>query len=235
VYFQEAERGMEEDVFRDILRDIGGAFNTAPGEKPDGFSLDGLRGLSVNARDHIVYAWMSELPVEASIVRFGIRVFKAGIAGGRQAAENAASDRGDEDTRRVLEASYKTTREADRLTGLLRFSPDGGRYIARCAPDCFILPALAEHFTLRFGRTPWAVVDEKRGLVLLREEGRAACLRAAAPLSAAFPPAPDPWEGLWKQYYKVINNESRNNPGLRKQFMPRRYWKYLNEVEDDCR
>jgi probable DNA metabolism protein len=40
----------------------------------------------------------------------------------------------------------------------------------------------------------------------------------------------DQWEDLWKHYHKTINNESRDNPKLQKQFMPKRYWKYLPEI-----
>ena len=38
-------------------------------------------------------------------------------------------------------------------------------------------------------------------------------------------------EDLWRLYHRSINNESRNNPGLQRQFMPSRYRKYLNEFE----
>jgi probable DNA metabolism protein len=120
--------------------------------------------------------------------------------------------------------------------GLLRFSPDPRwGYLARCAPDGFVIPALAGHFTLRFGGEPWALIDEKRGLLLAREAGREARLLPAA---AFFPqPAPDcrdhdPWEGLWLRYHKAVNNEARNNPGLQRRFMPERYWKYLPELSD---
>jgi probable DNA metabolism protein len=44
-------------------------------------------------------------------------------------------------------------------------------YIARCSPDHHILPGLAEYFTRRFGEYPWAVIDEKRNLVLAGEPG----------------------------------------------------------------
>ncbi|MDR0450679.1 MAG: DUF4130 domain-containing protein, partial [Treponema sp.] len=85
----------------------------------------------------------------------------------RHGAEQAAFDRGDPDVRTVLEAAYKARREIDRLMGLLRFSPrswhgspgGGPVYVARCSPDHYILPGLAEHFTRRFGDCPWAIID----------------------------------------------------------------------------
>jgi hypothetical protein len=165
----------------------------------------------------------------------------------RRGAKQAAFDRGDPDVRAVLEAAYKAGREIDRLMGLLRFSPfspgGGGTgpavYIARCSPDHHILPGLGEHFAQRFGECPWAVIDEKRRLVLAGEGGGAARL---FPLDSSPRPAPDDdappdydspadyWEDLWRNYHRSINNPDRNNPALQRQFMPRRYWKYLTEL-----
>jgi len=190
--------------------------------------------LSVDAFEAIVHAWMSELPIVAEIIRFGQKILAAANAAGedenarRQAANTAATDRGDADARTVLEAAYKVWHETHRLMGLLRFSPDeDGVYIARCEPDHLVLPALGPHFKERFGQTPWAIIDEKRNLGISS--------------SGAFfyidknhaPPKNHPdneWENMWRNYHKTINNESRNNPELQKRFMPKRYWKYLTEL-----
>jgi probable DNA metabolism protein len=134
-------------------------------------------------------------------------------------------------------SSPAALRETDRMTGLLRFSRGaGGTYLARCAPEYFILPALAEHFTARFGETPWAIIDEKRNIALLRLDGDDARLE---PLSRElterlFPGGgtpPDGWEDLWKLYHRSVNIENRKNPACQRQFMPLRYWKYLPETE----
>ncbi|MDR2964331.1 MAG: TIGR03915 family putative DNA repair protein [Treponema sp.] len=129
----------------------------------------------------------------------------------------------------------KIGQEVHRMMGFLRFTPDkNDTYIARCAPDYFVLPALGEYFTARFGEIPWEIIDEKRGLSLSRQPGKPAKL---IPLETGENPAKedrktiDEWEELWKHYHKTINNESRNNPNLQRQFMPQRYWKYLPEKE----
>ena len=196
--------------------------------------------LSVNAFDALVHAWMSEPPVDAVIIRFGRKVLTAaaletdGPEAERRAADRAAADRGDPDTQTVLRAAYKVWHEIHRLTGFLRFSPDErGVYIARCAPDHFALPALCEHFTQRFGDAPWIIIDEKRRLCLRRLAGESPALLGLdeLPQDAAGPRSSSAeWENLWRQYHKTINNESRNNPGLQKRFMPKRYWKYLTEL-----
>jgi probable DNA metabolism protein len=202
---------------------------------------------------------MSEYPIEGEIIRFGQRVLSAGRSAGaifgitspeaRTAAERIASDRGDRGTERVLKAAYKVGHETHRLMGLLRFTRDAqGRYLARCSPDHFILPGLAPHFTRRFGAVTWAVIDEKRGLVLLGPSGeppRLFPLETAFSGTVPFSPEPwvpdpwvpadpkvpaDPWEELWRNYHHAINNGDRKNPGLQRRFMPLRYWKYLPEM-----
>jgi len=184
-----------------------------------------------------LYAYMSELPIKKEIARFIEKVRKAG---NRTAA---ASDRGDPDVLAVLNAANKAQVEIHRLTGFLRFSPDSrGTYIAKCEPDCFILPALAEHFALRFGETPWAIIDEKRGLCLFRQndgevrlepvsaEAEAGNTDTDSAETAARGQAVDTMENLWRLYHRSVSIESRKNPGLQRQFLPKRYHKHLNEL-----
>ncbi|MDR1319354.1 MAG: TIGR03915 family putative DNA repair protein [Treponema sp.] len=220
---------------------------------PSGEAAPVLFEVSVNAFDAFVRAWMSEFPIEAAIVRYACKVLSAAEAAARTAgqtgalftegspsravseaarrgAEKAAADRGDGDALTVLEASYKVGYEIDKLRGLLRFTPDEhGVYTARCSPDHFVLPALGEHFCLRFGGTPWIIIDEKRGLSVFCFPGEAPRMRSVSSGSPR-PELSDGWEGLWRHYHKIINNESRNNPALQRRFMPRRYWKYLPEM-----
>jgi probable DNA metabolism protein len=194
--------------------------------------------LSVNAFDSFVHAWMSELPIETEIINFGRRVIttaQAACSGAKRGvAEKAAQDSGDVDTLVVLNAASSVRREIHRMMGLLRFLPNSeGEYIAKCEPDFFILPGLREFFSSRFGETAWAVFDEKRGLCLRRRSGeQAKILQICDSAETARDTAPnnDEWEALWKHYHKIINNESRKNIDLQRQFMPKRYWKYLPEM-----
>ena len=189
--------------------------------------------LSVNAFYAVMHARMSELPIEGEISRF---IEKLKHAEDRAAADKIAGDRGDPDVLAVLKAAYKVQAEIHRMEGLLRFSPDmHGVYTAHCGPDYFILPALTEHFTLRFGETPWAIIDEKRGLCLCRQKGgevRLIPVSPSAPELSAEKAIPEgSVEELWRLYHRSINNESRKNPRLQRQFMPERYHKYLSELK----
>jgi probable DNA metabolism protein len=190
--------------------------------------------LCADAFTAFLHAWMSELPIEAEMLAFGRKVMEAQD---RREAERAVSDRGDNDTLTVLNTAAKVQFEIHRMYGLLRFFPDSeGVYIARFAPDFLILPALGGYFTARFGETPWVIIDEKRRLVLsrLNPENGSPRRTEIQVLDASVAENPgnsaDEWENLWRHYHKTINNESRNNPDLQRQLMPKRYWKYLPEV-----
>ncbi|MDR0503480.1 MAG: TIGR03915 family putative DNA repair protein [Treponema sp.] len=208
-----------------------------------GFCVKKLEGiarvlfeLSRDAFDTALHAWMSEEPVVTEIIRYCRKVIAAAQVSGC-AAEKAACDRGDSDTLAVLSSAGRVFHEVHRMMGLMRFIPgSNGIYTARCAPDHFILPVLGEHFTSRFGETAWAVTDEKRNLILCRNPGEQIKIfpcNDKKTENSAENSIPDEWETLWKHYHRTINNESRNNAGLQRQLMPKRYWKYLSEMEND--
>jgi len=195
--------------------------------------------LDAGAFDTFVHAWMSELPVEKEMIAFGRRVTAetekhSTPAGKRRAAQMAASDRSDENTLAVLNAAAKVQFEVHRMMGLLRFSPDKtGAYKAVFTPDHFILPALGQYFTDRFGDTAWAITDKRRALCLYRLPGE--CAKLVKQDEFAFDSLAEggEWEDLWRHYHKTINNESRKNTGLQRQLMPDRYWKYLPEMQEN--
>ena len=191
--------------------------------------------LSPNTFDIIIHAWLSGLPIETEITAYGHSVLSAALTGNTIkekcfAAERAAQDRGNTETLTVLNAAGKVQQEIHRMMGLLRFTPNAnGEFTAECEPDHFILPALADYFSARFGETSWSIIDKKRELCLRCSSGGTAVLTMPEKTGEAAADSSDEWEELWKHYHKVINNEDRNNPGLQKQFMPKRYWKYLPE------
>jgi probable DNA metabolism protein len=191
---------------------------------------DGARKLfdaSVEAFYTFVHAWLSEEAVESEMLSFARKVI---------ADPKAALDRGNEETCIVLEAENRVLREIDRMHGILRFSPDPEEvYIARCEPDHFVLPALGGYFTARYADSAsWAIIDEKRGLVLSRKPGGFARIcRVDGSHEKPENAEKDPWEELWKHYHKTINNESRKNLSLQRQFLPNRYRKYLPETRND--
>ena len=211
------------------------------------FSGQEIIKYSGKAYKDILYAWMSELPIEREIIYFAWKVVSAGrmedaeIAkcgdkkpGKRvSAAEKARCDLADVNIKKVMEAASRARKESHFLLGILRFSVGtSGVPIARCSPDYFVLPTLAHHFSLRFGSSPWAIIDERRNISLIRTEEEWAKLMIFNPGHPWFKESFDDWEKMWKNYHSSINNESRSNPNLQRRFIPVRYWKYLPELQD---
>jgi probable DNA metabolism protein len=194
--------------------------------------------LSADVFDTFIHAWMSELSIEKEMLNFVKRIIAqarnyAAVEEKRRAARNCLSDRSEQNTIVVLNAAEKVQHEIHRMMGLLRFTPDEkGEYIAYFSPDHFILPALAEYFSARFGKTAWAIIDEKRQLYLYCQPGESAKLLRLE-VTGANASSGDEWEDLWRHYHKTINNESRKNTGLQRQLMPKRYWKYLPEMDSN--
>ena len=230
-YFDEKEfctRQYEEQDIEFTMRYFSDGFNSSLLEGP----ARRLFELSFNAFDLFLHAWLSELPVEKETIRFGEKVLAAAewaaVSERKNLAEKAAADRGDSDTLTVLNAADKVQNEIHKMMGLLRFFPQDDVYAARCAPDHFVLPALARYFSARFGKTSWVIIDEKRGLRLSRFPPEPAGLvRETESVQGA---GGDEWEELWRHYHSTINNEQRKNPTLQRRFMPKRYWKYLPEM-----
>jgi len=210
-----------------------------------GFNVSSLTGsarllfdISFNAFDIFFHSWLSELAVERETIAFGKKIIAVSdgtdnMEKKRSAAQMLISNILDADTKTALDASGKVHREVHRMMGLLRFVPDiNGEFIAKCEPDHFILPSLGEYFLSRFGETAWSIIDEKRKLCLRRQKGKKIELFFINEKYRSFSgmEEKDEYEELWKHYHKTINNEDRDNPDLQRQFMPKRYWKYLPEV-----
>ena len=230
----------------DISGRFTGAFTLDEAAPKELRALKELCEVSVKGYGAAVRALASELPIQGEIADFARLILdsageaeknapsrQAAQLASREAADRAATDRGEHCVEAVLKAAFKVYRETERLFGLLRFTPDsGGVYTAYCAPDHFTLPFLAEHFAARFGSTPWAIVDEKRNVILSRRPGEEPRLhRRAAAEAAKAGAAADAWEGAWRNYHRAVNIESRKNPRPQKQFMPERYRKYLTELK----
>jgi probable DNA metabolism protein len=185
-----------------------------------------LRAFSGELFDMIIRIWMSEEALELPLLQV---CAQAGLHG-----TEVLADYGSADLRAVSRASRRVSREIDRLSGLARFFPAGGLFLALLEPDSNIVAALMPHFARRFGREDFALVDLRRSLACARRGG--AFESAAGEAALAFLPESS-GEGdedllLWKRYFKATENPARRNGELQRRLMPRRYWPYLPELSD---
>ncbi len=182
-----------------------------------------LRAISPRLLDLVVKTWMSEegLVDELRLV----------IQETRSRGSCFLEDYSNRAVRSLSSARARVDREIDRFTGLARFSPRrDGLYAAIIESDHNILSALMPRFALRFGATPYAIVDMGRLLAAERRAGRTSLREGEEVLSLLPGGGADEARDLWRRYFGIIGNPGRASPLLRRRLMPERYWKYLSEM-----
>lgn len=168
-------------------------------------------------------AWLTHEPgIEDSLLSFIRQSFAAG--------KNMIEHRSDPVVYRVATASGRALKEAHKLKGFVRFRPIGKLYLADLEPTADVLPLLADHFSDRFQEQPFVIRDRNHMRALLWNGRQYAILPFEHFNDAALATA-DPLEEAWKDYYKAMAIQERKNPALRRQLMPKKYWRNLPEVQ----
>jgi probable DNA metabolism protein len=138
--------------------------------------------------------------------------------------------------------SQKVSFEAHRFTGLIRFRIlDDGLQYAPFEPDCMVIGHLARHFKDRLENRRWILHDIRRNYALYWdgdslqsidiEESFTSYIRQHGEIPDSNMSEDELYyQELWKSFHTAIANKDRKNQNLQRQFMPRRYWKYLVEM-----
>ena len=139
----------------------------------------------------------------------------------------------------VNKLHQKVCKEAMRINQFVRFQKTvEGSYYASHAPIYDVLPLCIPHFKDRFADQQWIIYDLKRNYGFLYDlktvsrivfdELRVNPQNGQLHQSLL---ADDEklFQQLWKQYYKSICILERKNPKVHRQFLPRRFWKFLPE------
>jgi len=158
---------------------------------------------------------------------------------GFRTGASVVNRRTESSVQRVQGMALRTSREVHRFLGLVRFRRMAdGTYYAPIEPDTDILNLMAPHFQARFQDQNWILHDTKRGHALhYSAENPAGPSRlqrvhgfqiesGAVHHEEAF------YSGIWREYYRSISIEERKNHALRQNFMPKKYWKNLTEMEE---
>ena len=88
-------------------------------------------------------------------------------------------------------------------------------------------------FSGRFNTQPFVIHDEGHDLAGVYEGSDWYLVRTDR-LDLPGPTADErAMKDAWKRFYRTIAVESRYNPELRRQFMPKRLWKNITELQED--
>ncbi|MCJ0829173.1 TIGR03915 family putative DNA repair protein [Acinetobacter sp. NIPH1876] len=143
----------------------------------------------------------------------------------------------------ISQWTKKVGREKHRMEAFVRFKKTtDGLFLSLVRPDFNVLPLIQPHFRRRYQDQRWLIYDEQRKYGLyydlndVHEIGMDANeidrnLQNGG--SQSFQLQLDEqevlYDQLWKDYFNSINIKARQNIKLHVQYLPKRYWRYLNE------
>ncbi len=130
---------------------------------------------------------------------------------------------------RVFELCRATNREACHHLQFLRFSELGnGVLSATIHPKDHILPFLAEHFSDRLPQENFLIYDETHQLAAVHKALKGYLLVGAQDLDLVkikqYSKDELEYRKLWLAFFDHIAIDSRRNPSLQMQMIPKRYW-----------
>jgi probable DNA metabolism protein len=188
--------------------------------------------LSKDGQKILYYTFLSENEnVEMLLFRFVQKVLAS--------PRNIEQDFGDPDILETWQIAKTVGKEIHRIPMFVRFQKTTDDiYYASFEPAYDILHLATDHFKKRFSDQKWLIYDTKRNYgyyydlqkitevtftdsTINFETGRLQ-KEALAEDEIAF-------QKLWKIYFAEMTIKERINPKLQRQFMPKRYWKYLVE------
>jgi probable DNA metabolism protein len=139
---------------------------------------------------------------------------------------------GDADVAPLLRAEKHLLNEAHLLKGFARFRDVGGALVAVIAPKNQVLPFLAEHFVQRYDKEQLMIFDKTHRMALVCRDGKPRILAVDVLELPEISEGEARHQALWKQFYKAIAIEGRENPRCRMTHMPKRYWEHMLELSE---
>lgn len=134
---------------------------------------------------------------------------------------------------KIIDLDKRVGRETHRFLGLLRFKEiSKGIYYAGYEPDYNITGLIAPHFTQRLSMQPFIIHDKKRNLSAVFNGSEMVLTSRTPSIPDEKASTEDEYSSLWKVFFKTIAIEERKNPRAQMQFMPKKYWKNLTEMQE---
>ncbi|MDE5539720.1 MAG: TIGR03915 family putative DNA repair protein, partial [Bacilli bacterium] len=136
----------------------------------------------------------------------------------------------------ALKISKYVSRENHKLKGFLRFKElKSGALYAEISPTNNILPILVKHFRARLKNEYWLIKDTKRNILAIYDKKEVYLVDGEYFnfIIDDYSEYEENIQDMWKSFYKTIGIESRKNDRCRRNFMPKKYWKYIIEMSEE--
>lgn len=133
----------------------------------------------------------------------------------------------------LLRLDRAVMNERHRMQQFLRFEHlQNGVWFSRCNPSAAVVPLLMDWFTGRFNTQPFIVFDEAHGMAGVYEGNEWYLVKTDEVTLPDRATDENLMQAAWKRFYDTVAIESRYNPELRRQFMPKRLWKNIVEMHE---
>ena len=134
----------------------------------------------------------------------------------------------------IIKYSLYVSREAHKLKGFVRFKEmENNFFYATIAPTNNVISLLGNHFKKRLNDN-FVIYDQKRKVYLIYNKLSTTYLyekdliKANLKLSSS----EEDIEELWKTFHKTVGIKERENLKCQMNFMPKKYWNNMIEMED---
>lgn len=135
----------------------------------------------------------------------------------------------------AIKISSRVLNEAHKLKGFLRFKEMKNNFFyATISPTNNVIPILSQHFKNRLSNECWIIKDCKRNIYALYDLKKIIYLMEEdiVKLNLELSDIEENIEILWKTFFKTIAIKERKNLKCQMNFMPKKYWNNIIEMED---
>lgn len=135
----------------------------------------------------------------------------------------------------VLKLHHAVRNERHFMQELLRFEHfDNDLWFAKCNPNANVVPLLMDWFSARFNTQQFVIYDEVHNVAGVYD-GENWVLAETSELNLpAHSSDESVMQSAWKRFYDAVSIPARYHPELRRQHMPKRFWKNILEVRDEA-
>lgn len=145
--------------------------------------------------------------------------------------ENVFKYRNIDEINEIIKIVKYVGSEAHKLKGFLRFKKVKNYYYATYESTNNVLPILANHFKNRLASEYFIIKDESRNIYAIYDLKKVNYIRNSE-LKLEFNDD-SYFEVLWKNYFKITAIKERENLKCQMNFMPKKYWNHMLEMENE--
>lgn len=134
-----------------------------------------------------------------------------------------------------LKISQYVTRENHKYKGFVRFKELNNKVLySEIEPENNILFLLCTHFKERLKNERFIIRDLKRNIIGIYDKKKLYILDNTDFIDKTLKLSDEEndYQEMWKKFYKTIGIKERKNDRCRMNFMPKKYWKHILEMEE---